>query len=251
MRCQLRATLGGSVTTSNVAALAGVIVYIDIDNSNTFDDGDLFAITNASGAYAIANVPAGLQIIRQVLPTGDTQTTPSGGNGITVTVTAGESLSNENFINAVPTTGSVSGLVTTSNGAALPGVTVYVDIYNSNTFDTSDPFAITNASESFYTIANVPARSLRSSARFYRRGDSQITPSGGNGIPAKIIAGGSLSNENFIDAVSATGSVSGSAKTSGGVGIPNITIFLDANNNGVLDAGELSTTTGSSGVYRL
>ena len=52
----------------------------------------------------------------------------------------------QNFVDALPMRGSVSGSVTTSNGAALAGVTVYVDIDNSNTFDAGDPFTTTGAS---------------------------------------------------------------------------------------------------------
>src|SRR5665213_1584411 len=91
-------SVSGTVTSSGGAAIAGAIVYVDIDSSNTFNTGDLSATTNGNGAYTINNIPAGAQTICQVLPTGDTQTTPTSGSGIAVTVTRGGTLSNDNFV---------------------------------------------------------------------------------------------------------------------------------------------------------
>ena len=235
--------------------LGGVTVYVDIDNSNTFDAGDLSATTNSNGDYAIPDVPAGAQIIREVPPTGDAQTSPSGGSGISVNVVAGGSLSNENFVDVVPTlnTGSVSGTVTTKNGAGLSGVTVYLDSNNNAKLDAGELSAVTSSTGA-YSISNVPA-----GATIIRQilpsGDSQTTPGGNLGIHITVTKGGALSNQNFTDAVPTTtsnkGSVGGFVKTSAGKGVSGVIVYLDTNNNGKLDSGELSTTTNSSGAYNL
>ena len=242
-------TVSGSVTTNGATGIAGVTVYVDIDNSGTFNAGNLFAVTDSAGAYTIVGVPAGPQTILQVVPVGDTQTSPSGGGGVQVTVTAGGSLSNQNFVDALPAPGSVSGFVMAGDATAIAGVTVYVDIDNSNTFNAADLWAVTD-SNGAYTIANVPA-----GAQIIRQvlptGDTQTTPSGGVGIQVTVPAGGSLANENFIDAIPTTGSVGGSVMTAAAAPIAGVTVYLDTNNSGKLDSGELSAITNATGAYTI
>ena len=206
--------VSGSVTATDATPIVGATVYVDVYNSNTFKAGDPSTTTDSNGDYTIANVPAGAQTIDQVLPAGDTQTSPSGGSGIPVTVAANGSLSDEDFVDALPITGSVSGAVTTDNAAPIAGVTVYVDIDNSSTFDGGDLSATTDANGD-YTIVNVPA-GPQSIDQVLPTGAAQASPVGGTGISVNVAAGGSLSNENFVDALATTGSVSGSVTTGNG-----------------------------------
>ncbi|HWE01419.1 MAG TPA: hypothetical protein VG326_03340 [Tepidisphaeraceae bacterium] len=239
-------SVGGRVTGVGGAPIPGVTIYIDIDNSGTFDTGDLSATTDSTGDYSINNIPVGPRTVEQVLPLGDAQISPAG--AIPVTVIAGVALSGENFVDAVPT-GSVSGLVTTTNAVPIAGVKIYVDVNNSGTLDAGDLSSTTDSSGN-YMIANVPA-----GAYVVRQlpppGDTQTTPTSGGGISVAVTAGDSLSSDNFIDAIpiAAFGNVSGAVTTSAGAGVSGVTIYLDSNNDGKLDGGELSTITGSSGDY--
>ncbi|HWE04799.1 MAG TPA: carboxypeptidase-like regulatory domain-containing protein [Tepidisphaeraceae bacterium] len=243
--------VSGSVTTAAAVPVAGVTVYVDIDKSGTLNAGDISALTDSSGAYAIANIPAGAQTVRQVLPNGGAQLSPLGGAGLQVIVAGGGSLSNENFVDSILTTGAVSGAVTTAGAAPVVGATVYVDMDNSGTFNAGDPFATTNA-VGVYAIGNVPAgpRIIR---QVLAAGDTQSSPTGGSGIQITVVAGGSLANNNFVDALPTSGaaSVSGAVKTTGGAGVAGVTVYVDANNNGKLDPAEQSAVTASTGAYNI
>jgi N-acetylneuraminic acid mutarotase len=78
-----------------------------------------------------------------------------------------------------------------------------------------------------------------------------VSPANGYGDHITVGDGTStVAGQNFTDAAVASGaSISGSV-TAGGAGLGNVTVYLDANNNGVLDSSEMSTTTSASGVYQ-
>jgi hypothetical protein len=80
---------GNGTRSDSEAGLAGQTVYVDVDHSGTLTAGDLSAVTGSDGTYSIASVPAGTYTVRQVVPTGYTQTAPAGGGGWSVTVAAG------------------------------------------------------------------------------------------------------------------------------------------------------------------
>ena len=202
-------------------------------------------------AYAIANVPAGPQIIRQVLPMGDTQTTPSGGNGIPVTVPAGgRSLMR---ISSMPSRLRAASVARQGPAATPAFPTSHLLDANNNGLLDAGELSTTTGPSGAYSFSNVPAGALIV-RQILPAGDTQTDPANGYGIHIAVTSGGSLVNQNFIDAVPQTsnkGSVSGFAKTSAGKGIAAITIYLDTNNNGKLDSGEFSTTTDSTGAYGL
>ena len=78
-------SVSGVVTTSSGAGIPNITIYLDANN-NGVDAGELFTTTNASGAYDFNSVPAGALIVRQILPSGDTQTSPANGYGIHITM---------------------------------------------------------------------------------------------------------------------------------------------------------------------
>jgi parallel beta-helix repeat protein len=79
------------------AGLAGVQVYLDPGNLGYFVTGDPTALTNANGTYTLSGLAAGSYIVRQALPLGYVQTAPSRGLGDHVTVSAGQTLSGQDF----------------------------------------------------------------------------------------------------------------------------------------------------------
>jgi len=186
---------------TNGSAIAGVTVYVDLDQSGSLSAGDPSTLTDANGDYSINNIPAGPQTIRQMLPAGDTQTSPTGNQGLSVAVPAGGSLSSENFIDALPapTTGTISGLVTTSSGGGIAGLTIYLDSNNNSKLDTGE-LSTTTSSTGAYSFSSVPA-----GATIVRQilptGTTQTTPSDNYGIHLTVTAGGSLTGEHFVDAL--------------------------------------------------
>jgi uncharacterized protein (DUF2141 family) len=66
--------------------IPNVVLYIDLDNSGVFQSGDPEAATGTSGEYIFSGLAGGTYIVRQILPKGYTQTTPTNNFGIHVTV---------------------------------------------------------------------------------------------------------------------------------------------------------------------
>ena len=235
---------GGSISGVVTNGLAGETIYLDTNNNSKLDATELWTTLTSTGSYSFINVPVGATIIRQVLPSGYTQTSPSGGLGIHVSVTSGGTLTGENFTDKPPvvvTTGSVSGTVT--GGPA--GETLFLDANNNGLLDPGE-LSTTTSSAGAFSFASVSVGSyvLR---QVLGGGYTQASPAAGAGIALSVTAGGSLTNENFIDTAPASsgGSVSGTVTGS----VAGELVYLDANNNSKLDTGELSTTTTSTGSY--
>jgi hypothetical protein len=202
-------SISGSIKTASGAAVSGVTVYLDTDNDSKLDNNEQSTTTTSTGSYSFSNVPVGATIVRQVLPTGDTQVAPSSNLGIHLTVSNGSNFTNENFTDTVPATtkpmpntGSVSGSVKSTSGAAVSGITVYLDANNDSKQDNGELTATTGSTGSF-SFSNVPI-----GAYIVRQelatGDTQTSPSNGYGIHISVTAGSTLSGENFIDSVAKT-----------------------------------------------
>jgi uncharacterized delta-60 repeat protein len=88
---------GNGIQDSGELGIAGVVLYIDLDNAGVFQTGDPESTTNSSGVYSFTGLSAGTYIVRQVLPASDMQTSPTKGYGNHVTVAAGQSATGANF----------------------------------------------------------------------------------------------------------------------------------------------------------
>ncbi len=77
---------GDGTLTAGETNLAGATVYLDVDGTGTLAAGDPSAVTGADGTYTITGLAAGSYTVRQVVPTGDLQTAPVLGAGVTVSV---------------------------------------------------------------------------------------------------------------------------------------------------------------------
>src|SRR5207249_4248830 len=114
---------------------AGVTVFADANANSQLDAGESSAITAGDGTYAIAGLPAGGSFtIRQALASGYYQTSPAAGTGRNVTITAGQTLSGNDFGQAHYAT--ISGrifqdfnanAVFDSGDTTAAGLRVYVD----------------------------------------------------------------------------------------------------------------------------
>jgi cyclophilin family peptidyl-prolyl cis-trans isomerase len=81
---------------SGESALSNLIVYSDANNNGLRDGDELYVTTGADGSYAIV-LPSGGQKIRAVLPAGNVQSVPSGGDGYVVTLAVGGDLTGRDF----------------------------------------------------------------------------------------------------------------------------------------------------------
>lgn len=130
-------------------ALAGRTVYIDADNDGVFDAGEVFTLTNGLGEYSFTVTP-GAYLVRQVVPSGWYQTTPSADAGQNASVAGGQNLVLDPFGSAQ--FGQLSGVVffdkngngvQDSNESGRPQWRVYLDLNNSGTFETGEPSFVT------------------------------------------------------------------------------------------------------------
>ena len=137
--------------------------------------------------------------------------------------------------------------------AAIAGVKVFVDVNSNGKLDAGEPSGVTSATGSV-AIAGLKAGSYKI-RQVVPAGQVATTPAGGF-VPVTLAADSSKATALFGDAkpVSIRGNVfaDGNADAKQNtfeVGIPNRMIFLDANGNGILDAGEQSVASDGNGNY--
>jgi hypothetical protein len=132
------------------------LVYIDANNDGKYDSGDTEIRADSNGRFTFGNLAAGTYHVRAEKAAGWTETSPANGAAVTVTVAAGQAVSNVNFgevqgtIAAAPIptpTGSVSGTffydsngngVWNSGEAASPQWYLYIDANKDGKYDAGD-----------------------------------------------------------------------------------------------------------------
>jgi len=265
------------VKDTGEANLAGRTVYVDVNNSRTPDAAEPGATTDASGNYKISNLPAGHHLVRQVLPAGWSQTTPTRGYANHVDVTATQAVTGRNFgarsIVVDPKTASIAGVAFEDSDAdgvkdagetGLYAFAIYVDLDNDKRYDPeTEPFA-----ESFaggeYLFSNLAAGTYR--LRLLVDSDwTQTLPAANATMQLTVGVGQHLTGRNFgareISALN-TASVGGTifndvngnaVRDAGEAGLPGRLVFADKNNNGIWDylTDEPLAETDDAGVYRI
>ncbi len=236
------------------------------------------ATTDANGYYEFPNLLPGSYVIKEAQPSGyldglDAIGSQGGtpGNDVltTAALVAGTNGINNNFGELLPA--KLSGYVyadANNNGvketgeAPISGVTV--KLYDS-TGTTVLGTATTNAS-GYYEFTNLVPGSYvikETQPSAYLDGKDAIGSQGGttgNDVltTAALVAGTNGINNNFGELLPATASICGTVWydcnanatiDSTEMGRSGVTVYLDANGNGQLDAGETSTTTDSNGNY--
>jgi parallel beta-helix repeat protein len=259
-----RITIGGlffqdtnadGVRQAGEPGLSGWTVYLDANGNGTLDTGEATTTTDSSGAYAFSNLGPGTYRVREVLPDGWTRTTPA---EVDVAASSGSDVSNVTFGNFqnVTITGT---LFQDTNGdgvrqagePGLSGRTVYLDANGNGVLDTGERSAITDSSGAYRLTSLSPGT--------YRV--RQVLPAGWLQTtvnPADITVSSSVTVSGVDFGTFQTITLSGQLFwDNNGDGLRNGTdaalvgrkVYLDANGNGVLDTGEATTTTDSSGAY--
>lgn len=233
----------------------------------TLKTGEFSATTNSSGAYTISQSGlAGTFKLRAIAPLGSVFTSPS--NGVQ-TVSIGVQTSGPQPIGGTPADfgiafkGSIAGNVfldTNGNGVKNAGdagrsnVRVFIDANRDGVRQSSETSVLTDSSGN-YRFDNVAPGALRIMPDLAAIGGVAVNPSSGF-REVTVTSGLNVTGQNFATAQAVT--ISGkvfedsngdSARSTGEAGISGVTVFLDGNNNGTLDAGETSRTTNAAGNY--
>jgi hypothetical protein len=166
--------------------------------------------------------------------------------------------------------GAISGVVfndLNGNGvrdAGEPGIMdrlVYVDLNNNGNPDGNEPEAETDAA-GLYTLNNISV-GTRTVRQHLLPGWSQTSPATNQPRMVTVVANQTTANQNFgtrngaaLNLSSISGTVWNDVNGNGikdaiDSGIAGRTVYIDANNNSVLDAGEKSAMTSGSGMYML
>jgi len=228
----------------------------------TLDTGEPTAVTDADGAYAFGGLPAGTVHLRQVLPSGWTQTHPADDH--TVVLADGQAASGLDFGNhAAP--GSVAGGVwhdadrdgePDPHEPPLAGVRVFLDHDGDGAWDADEPFALT-AGDGTYTIENVPPTTHLVVAAF-EPGWQQSFPAGPGGQAVTVGPGEAATG---VDFGAHTGAAIGGAvwydangdgeRGAGEPGLEGWTVYLDLDDSAARDPDEPFAVTGADGGYVL
>ncbi len=252
---------------SGETPLSGHTVFIDLNGNLKFDSGEPNATSDAQGHYVINNVPAGTLIVMDpTQPNGLEASAPPLGYQFVGMPAEGFNFTNVDF-GFAPPNATISGVVyldSNKNGtqdsgeAGVANVRVYLDANNNGALDSGEQSMLT-ASDGTYQFGPLLG------GDFYVR---EIVPGGyiqtapaSNGAVYFRISHDSNAIANFGIVTAPTGgSIAGMVwndldgdrvKDNNEVGVANITVYNDANNNSKLDSGEKTTTTDANGDYVL
>ena len=67
---------GNGVPDTDEPGLESVLVYADLNEDGTWDGGEPSGLTESDGSYSITDVPVGMRVVRQVIPSDYKQTFP-------------------------------------------------------------------------------------------------------------------------------------------------------------------------------
>ena len=264
---------GDGARDANEPGIAGVTIYADLNGNGALDPGEPSTVSmknnpdtasDETGLYRLSDVPAGPRMIREIVPEGHEQTFPQNGFHLVEVKTSG-AVENIDFGNQ-PVPGAILGTKwqdDNGNGArdpnepGLAGVTIYVDLNGNGILDADEPTAETTADNPAtaldesgqYRIEGLEAGTY-SVREIVPNGYRQTFPQDGRHIVEVLAgvatAGIDLGNQPL------PGSVQGrkwqddngdGVHDSNEPGLPGVTIYLDVNGNGELDADEPATET--------
>jgi hypothetical protein len=253
--------------------LADWTVFIDLNDNQIMDDGDLETLTNVDGFYSFTGLDAGDYEVIEVLPDG-WDVSPAHDVQQTVGVEGGRVTLADDFANFTTRNGSISGLVwndvnrngirdiDTLTGAFLePPIAnwrVFLDLNRDSIMDASEPSQLTDVDGNYLfddlQIGEYEVRQILPSGW-------EVAPTFGEDYTVRVFSGAnSVAHDfaNFNALISNPGSIQGTIwndnngnglRDVGDVGVEGWTVFVDQNRDGMLTDGEPQVLSGADGSY--
>ena len=251
---------GNGTRNAGEPALAGRQVYIDADRDGTMDAGETRTLTDAVGNYRFSGLPAGSYRVREKLPSGWRATAPGSGYH-DVTLAAGGAATGRNFgaSRSVLISGNVyhDQNANGSRNSGEPGLgawTVWLDANNNGTLESGETRVATDSAGN-YRFNGLAAGTHR--VRAARAGGWRQTQPSSGAYTVTLVSGATTTGRNFgmTRKVRISGTVFNDAngdrvRNAAEGGLAGWRVYLDADNDGVRDAGEVSVLTDSLGNYR-
>ncbi|MDY7004251.1 MAG: SdrD B-like domain-containing protein, partial [Cyanobacteriota bacterium] len=235
--------------------LADITLYLDLNQNGFLDEGEPPTITNINGEYSFQDLPPNTYILREISPPGFAPTTAEQ----IIDVTPGSNITDVNIGN-VSNRGQISGTKfndTNTNGILDPGenglsdITLYLDLNQNGFLDEGEPPTITNINGEYsfqdlppdtYTIRETQAPNFDQTTP-----DPLINVTPGSNITNVNI--GNVSNRGEINGIKFNDRNANGILDPGENGLDNFTLYLDLNDNSLLDIGEPATITDEFGFY--
>ncbi|MDY6806950.1 MAG: SdrD B-like domain-containing protein [Cyanobacteriota bacterium] len=248
---------GNGIREPNEPGLPEVTIYLDVNNNNSLDPDEPGSITDFDGNYLFSDVPPGVYPVREVPQSGFTQTT-----GDRIISLNGENFENINIGNTQASLGGIAGIKyndLNGNGQlepgepGLPNFTIYLDANDNSRRDEGEPRTITDAGGNYF-LRDIP------SGNYFLREEQQLGFVQSTEDRFIILNGENFTNINIGNTQPSLGGIAGIKYNDlngngqlepGEPGLPNFSIYLDANNNSRRDEGEPRSITDAGGNYSL
>jgi hypothetical protein len=200
-------TISGTVDqlqapSESTVPFAGQTVYLDLNNTGSLASGDPTSVTNSSGDYSFTGLSAGTYYLRDVVPSGYIQTSPSTSPTV-ITITNNATAFTQNFVDSL--NGSISGTVSkvvSGTTSTFSGVTVYLDLNDSGSLNASDP-STTTSSTGTYSFTGLAAGTY-DVREVVPAGYTQTTPASSPSVVTLASGSSSSTGDNFTDTASST-----------------------------------------------
>lgn len=208
--------------------IAGVLVFLDMNGNGVADSNEPQATTDSAGAYDITDLGVGPYTVRvdfSTLPTGFFQTSENLPLDVNLRVSEDFNDADFGFGGAIASIGDLAFNDLDGNGVqdagepGLAGVTVYLDLNGNGSLDVGEPNQ-TTGSDGLYDFSGLSAGTYTVAVDAAPSGYTSTTASS---FTVTIQAGEDYDDADFGFLL--TGSIGD-------------TLWIDANGNGVQDAGE-------------
>ena len=233
--------------------LGNFTVYLDLNNNDILEPDEPRTITDTQGNYSFEDLPSSIFVVREEQQFGFTQTTPP-----RVINLNGQNFTGIDIGNARPI-GAISGVkyndfntngVREAGEPGIEGVTVYLDNNNNRSLDPGEASTVTDSlgNYAFTDLAagTYPVREVLPGGFTQTSRDRFITV---NGDSFNNIDIGNVRSLGSIRGVKFNDLNGNGVLDSGEPGLSGFRIYLDINNNEVLDPEEPASITDPTGNY--